>query len=174
MARSTYFETTELSKLVQRGIIDASALVGARTMMSDECRSRVLVVDDERIIADTLTAILNANGFIAERAYCPEEALSHLATRAPDVLITDVIMPGMNGLELASAVRESCPECRIFLLSGNGASLPMVEAARNRGCEFTLLMKPIPPTELMEKISAAPRSRQLSVVSNEERRWKEF
>lgn len=154
MTRSTYYETTELSELVRRGVVEASALLPTQGRINREAPAKVLIVDDERVIADTLAVILNANGFLAERVYCAEDALSHMALTEPDVLITDVIMPGMNGVDLAVMVRELCPACEIFLLSGNGSSLGIVEAARAQGREFTLLMKPIPPGELIERISA--------------------
>lgn len=152
MARTTYFETTELAELARRGVIEATAVI-PRFSRSADFRTKVLIVDDERLIADTLAAILNVNGFVADQVYCAEDALACMEKSVPDVLITDVIMPGMNGIELATIVRETSPQCEIFLLSGNGASLDIVETARNRGCNFTLLMKPIPPAELIERIS---------------------
>jgi DNA-binding NtrC family response regulator len=111
----------------------------------------IFVVDDEAIIADTLAVILQHAGFIAKPFHRPEDALCAAQSIVPDLLISDVFMPGMNGVELASRVRAQSPECRIFLFSGqqNSASLLKEE---QRDFEFAIIEKPIHPTELIALI----------------------
>src|SRR5579863_9168956 len=78
----------------------------------------VLVVDDERLIADTMTEILNRCGFQAVCAYDGSTALELAIEVHPDFVVTDVVMPNMNGVQLAIAIRKSLPSTEILLLSG--------------------------------------------------------
>ena len=64
---------------------------------------RVLVVDDEKVIADTIVQILNRNGFIAEAAYGGEEAIEKAGRHCPEVVLSDVLMPQIDGVEAAIA-----------------------------------------------------------------------
>src|SRR4051812_5095374 len=78
----------------------------------------VLVVDDERVIADTMTEILKLSGFHAVCAYDGQSALELAMRISPDIVLSDVVMPHMNGVQLAIAVREALPSTEILLLSG--------------------------------------------------------
>ncbi len=118
-------------------------------------RRHVLVVDDERVIADTLAAILNESGFSATTSYCAEDALKIIEAGVPDLLITDVSMPGMNGIDLAIKVRLQYPTCKILLFSGHAATAGLFEEARNRGYDFQLLTKPVHPRDLLEHLQGA-------------------
>jgi DNA-binding response OmpR family regulator len=114
----------------------------------------VLVVDDEKIIADTLVAILARSGYTALAAYDGESALERARTCPPQMLITDVCMPGMGGIELAVAIRSSFPACKILLFSGQMATVDLLVASRNAGYDFAAISKPIHPTELLARVSA--------------------
>ncbi len=70
----------------------------------------------------------------------------------PDVLITDVVMPGMTGIEAALRVREMLPSCKILLFSGQTAKMDSIETARARFLNFELLAKPAHPTELIARL----------------------
>ncbi|MEO6803945.1 MAG: response regulator, partial [Granulicella sp.] len=74
-------------------------------------KPRVLVADDEQVIANTLAIILNQAGFEARAVYSGEKAIEAIDTFTPDMLISDVIMTGMTGIEAAIAVRERLPKC---------------------------------------------------------------
>ncbi len=113
---------------------------------------RVFVVDDEPVIASTLAAILQMNGFSAKVFSCPLEALTAARLKAPDLLISDVAMPGISGIDLAIQMRAQYPTCKVLLFSGQAASLDLVEGARAEGHEFDLLLKPVPPTELLFEV----------------------
>lgn len=115
-------------------------------------RFRVFVVDDEFIIASTLATILQRNGFDAVSFTDPLEALSAAETQAPDLLITDVVMPGMSGIDLAIAVKKLSPQCKVLLFSGQAATANLLQEARTNGHDFELLSKPIHPTDLLKKI----------------------
>jgi CheY-like chemotaxis protein len=114
---------------------------------------RVLVVDDESPIADTLTAIFRNAGYEAATAYDGLGALQQCDSFRPDLIVTDVVMPGMNGIDLAIEVRERYPACKILLFSGQAATANLLEEARQSGYDFELLAKPVHPAELLAKIA---------------------
>lgn len=115
----------------------------------------VLIVDDEAPIVDTLAVILRRSGYDAVPAYDAMTALLLCRTNCPDLVISDVMMPAMNGIEMAIQVQESCRECKILLFSGMAASADLLEAARQGGHEFELVSKPIHPADLLLRLSAA-------------------
>jgi DNA-binding response OmpR family regulator len=117
-------------------------------------QARIFVVDDEVVIASTLAMILCQQGFKAKSFNLPLEALQASRDNAPDLLISDVMMPMMSGIELAIQVREYCPSCKVLLFSGQAATLELLERAHGDGYDFELLTKPVHPTELLARIRA--------------------
>ena len=127
-------------------------------MAQSEEKSRIFVVDDELIIASTLATILRMNGFDALSFTHPQEALHAAREKAPDLLIADVIMPGISGFDLAILILKISPACRVLLFSGQAATANLLEAARERGHHFEVLAKPIHPAEFLLKIKAVTES----------------
>ena len=121
-------------------------------------RPRVLVVDDESTIADTITAILSLSGYAASAAYDGDGALETALISPPNLLITDVMLPGMNGIDLAITVKRVYPDCKILLFSGQAATSDLMTRARRAGHSFTLLSKPMPPQDLLATIAMHLRS----------------
>lgn len=117
-------------------------------------KPRVLVADDERVIADTLAMILNQSGFQAKVAYSGEKALELAQEFKPDMLISDVIMVGLNGIDAAIQMRELLPAIKILLFSGQAATADLLEKARAQGYEFEILAKPVHPQDLLAKLRA--------------------
>jgi CheY-like chemotaxis protein len=115
-------------------------------------KRKVLVADDEQVIANTLAIILNQAGFEARAVYSGEKAIEALDSFQPDMLISDVIMTGMTGIEAAIATREKMPNCKILLFSGQAATADLLEKARLDGHEFEILAKPVHPTDLLAKL----------------------
>ncbi len=115
-------------------------------------KPRVLVVDDEHVIADTLAIILNRAGYDASAAYTGNEAVDLARSERPDLIISDVIMPDMNGIEAAIHIRGFLPSCKILLFSGQAATADLLENARARGFEFQILAKPVHPQDLLAKL----------------------
>jgi len=113
---------------------------------------RIFVVDDDRVIASTLGMVLRREGFDVVSFTDPVEALRAVPTKAPDLLITDVAMPSLSGIELAIKLRETCPECKVILLSGSTTTTQMLEDAKDKGHDFDATAKPIHPTELISAI----------------------
>jgi CheY-like chemotaxis protein len=112
----------------------------------------VLVVDDERLIADTLSAILTEHGFVAFKAYSGEEGVRLAEAVRPDIVLSDVLMPRMSGIQMAIQVKQALPSARIVLLSGQAATAELMREAAEAGHTFELLAKPIHPEELVMKL----------------------
>ncbi|MGA3131074.1 MAG: response regulator [Terracidiphilus sp.] len=116
-------------------------------------RPTVLVVDDESAIAETVTEILSRSGYAAMTAYDGAEALEIAMLSPPELLITDVSLPGMSGIELAITVRRIFPDCKILLFSGHVATAELLVRAQRAGHTFTLLSKPLHPRELLVRVA---------------------
>jgi CheY-like chemotaxis protein len=114
---------------------------------------RVLILDDEQIIANTLALILNRNGFDACAVYNAQDAIDIATRLSPDVLISDVVMEGMTGIDAAIRISELVPNCRIILFSGQAATADLLQRAQVDGHRFELLVKPIHPRALLQCLS---------------------
>jgi CheY-like chemotaxis protein len=114
---------------------------------------RILVVDDESAIADTLTEILCRSGYPAIAAYDGTGALELALLSPPELLITDVVLPGMNGIELAITLKRVYPDCKVLLFSGQASTADLLTRAKCAGHSFTLLSKPVPPRDLLALVA---------------------
>jgi len=120
--------------------------------MNDRKEVRVFVVDDEMVIATTLTAILKQSGFDAVGFTNPFKALAAADDKSPDLLISDVVMPQLSGIDLAIQLKEKAPACRVLLFSGQASTADLLASAREGGHDFALLSKPVHPTDLLNAI----------------------
>jgi CheY-like chemotaxis protein len=123
----------------------------------------VFVVDDEPVIASTLAAILKLNGYGAKFFTSPLKALAAARLKAPDLLISDVMMPGISGIDFAIRVKAECPKCKILLFSGHAHTQDLLEDARRQGHDFAMLQKPIHPSEVLASIGALADRTPMSV-----------
>ncbi|MFP5235369.1 MAG: response regulator [Acidobacteriota bacterium] len=114
----------------------------------------VFVVDDEPVITETLKAILNRSGIATLCANSGVDALELAAAVPPDLLITDYRMPGMNGIELATSIKQLAPHCEIILFSGNLTFDKLAAEAANSGVEMVTLAKPVHPARILELVKA--------------------
>jgi CheY-like chemotaxis protein len=112
----------------------------------------VFVVDDEPVIASNLTAILKMHGFSAAFFTSPLEALNAARLKAPDLLVSDLEMPSISGIDLAIQMRAQFPKCKILLFSGQPATLDLLVAAHAQGHTFDLLLKPVRPPEFVVEV----------------------
>jgi DNA-binding response OmpR family regulator len=115
---------------------------------------KILIVDNERLIADTLAAILRMNGFEPTVAYSAEDALLIAKELHPDLLLSDVIMGPMSGIDLAIVLSAVLPNGKILLSSGQSATMRLLDAAESRGHHFEILAKPVHPQLILDRISA--------------------
>lgn len=109
----------------------------------------IMVVDDEPVIRETLLEILAEVGYDALGMSNSIQVLRWIDNICPDVMLIDVIMPGLNGIDLAIKVRSILPECRIVLISGNAETGTLLEQALAQGNKFEILAKPINPDVLL-------------------------
>lgn len=123
---------------------------GPETQQRPIRKRRVLVVDDEKLLSDTTAAILMRAGFQTMAAYDAFSALEIAASFKPDYLLTDIMMPAMNGVELAIALTKMYPAMRILLFSGQAGIADILEGSRRMGFDFPLLAKPVHPLKLVE------------------------
>lgn len=119
--------------------------------MSKQVR-HVFVVDDEPLITESLALILTREGFEVSSFTNPLDALEQIMATPPDLLISDVMMPQLSGLDLAIQLRKAHPECRILLFSGHAFNKEWLEETRKDGHHFRILAKPIHPNELLREI----------------------
>jgi CheY-like chemotaxis protein len=119
---------------------------------SSRTRPVILIVDDEKVIADTLSIILSKSGFDTFTAYDGTSALGIALEITPDLIISDVVMPGMSGIDLAISVTTTLPQCKVLLFSGQAATVDLLEEARRSGHNFTTLTKPIHPTDMLKRV----------------------
>jgi DNA-binding NtrC family response regulator len=123
-------------------------------------RPVVLVVDDESVIADSLTDILKRSGYAAIPAYDGEAALETALTMPPELLISDVVLPGMSGIELAITMRRIFPDCKVILSSGQTSSARLLAHADGEGHHFVFLNKPVHPKVLLEHVAESLKARK--------------
>jgi CheY-like chemotaxis protein len=113
-------------------------------------RVRVLIADDERIIADTLQMILAEEGLDAVAVYNGKEAIDKARDWKPCIFLSDVIMPEINGIEASIQISAICPKCKVLLFSGRAVVQDLLDEARQKGHNFTVLPKPVHPTALID------------------------
>ena len=124
-------------------------------MKSGRACRRVLVVDDESIIADSLVMILERSGMEAAAAYTGEAAIEVAREFAPDAIICDVILHGITGIETAVQIGQILPECRVILFSGQAATADLLRASHAEGRDFEILSKPVHPRALLDLLAKA-------------------
>jgi DNA-binding response OmpR family regulator len=134
-----------------------------RTNVSFRPVPRIFVVDDEHLIAATLTTILHRNGFSARFFTKPLEALAAARWDTPDLLISDVAMPVLSGVDLAIRMKVQYPDCKILLFSGQAATLDLLEDAHSQGHDFQLLQKPVHPLVMLARIGALVTERSVDL-----------
>ena len=122
---------------------------------------RVLVIDDEKCLADTLVLILRSAHHEAVAAYDSAGALSRIERFAPDVVISDILLLGMDGIEICTSIQNAYPKCHILLFSGQELTSELIGNVRDKRPSWELLAKPVDPKELLAKLAllqSVPRS----------------
>jgi len=116
--------------------------------------TRILIVDDELIMRESLAGWLERDGYEVEKASSGEEALEKSKSSKYDILIVDIKMEGMSGLELLKHVNEKDPDVAVVIITAYGSISTAIEAMKNGACDY--LLKPFDPSELgiiIEKIT---------------------
>jgi CheY-like chemotaxis protein len=121
---------------------------------SEATQLRILVVDDEELVANSLVQILNLSGFDASSLYSGSEAIDRANIAAFDVLITEVVMPEMTGIDAAIEIQKVLPNCKVLLVSGNTRTDDLLRDAQERGNDFEILAKPVHPSVIIDRLTA--------------------
>lgn len=141
--------------------------------VTDKTPHTILVVDDEPEIRRALSRVLSGKGYRVIAAASAANALAIMKTEHIDVLLSDIDMPGMTGIELATEVRRLYPEVVRIILTG-GASLETALRAINDGEVHRYLTKPWQQDELLDNIRKAierlDELRRVQAVENAARR----
>ncbi len=127
--------------------------MSAATAECESKKAQVLVVDDESAIRDAVGHILSSAGLVVTTAASASEALGLLQTRSFDAIVSDIIMPQIDGLELLHLVREREPDLPVILLTGQPSLDSAMAAVRERS--FRYLTKPFVPEELRAIVQQA-------------------
>jgi two-component system, NtrC family, response regulator HydG len=120
---------------------------------------RVLVVDDDHLSREFLSEAVTALGFTVDEAACAAEALEMIAEVAPDLVLTDLRMPGMDGSELVREIKRENPDLPAVLVTAHGTVEAAVEAMRLGAEDF--LLKPCSPDSIEMVIERIERTRRL-------------
>jgi DNA-binding response OmpR family regulator len=113
-------------------------------------KSNILIVDDEPVARQSLTDILKLEGYIVSSAPNGQAAVEHVRTHAVDLMIVDLKMPGMDGLEVVQVVNQTSPETEVILLTAYGSIETAVQALRLRIHDY--LLKPASPAQIIASV----------------------
>ncbi|HEY2468458.1 MAG TPA: response regulator [Terracidiphilus sp.] len=119
-------------------------------MTGESRKMTVLVIDDDRMVADTLAEILRLNGFSPVALYSGEEAISFTERFQPDVVLSDIRMHRVDGIEAARAIRQRHPECRVILFTASTVNSKTKQAIQRSG--FELLQRPLHPQSVLSAL----------------------
>jgi len=118
-----------------------------------QLRPKVLIVDDEERFRKTLSKLLTAQGLEVYSAGSGDEALDLIRKYPVDIVLLDMRMPGMNGIDTLSAIKKIDPLIEVIMLTGHASVDVAVEIMKRGGFEY--LLKPCDIDELLVKIDAA-------------------
>lgn len=131
--------------------------------MAEELKAKVLLVDDEEDFLKTLAERLESRGLKVTTATSGENALTSVEGQEYDLIVLDLAMPGIDGLETLKRIKAKQPEAEIIMLSGQGSIKTSIEAMKLGAEDF--IEKPVNISELLDKISEAKEKRMLVLQS---------
>ena len=116
--------------------------------------ARIVVIDDDEQIREMVRRVLESRGHSVEDADQGAGGIAHVAQRAPDLVITDIFMPGQDGIELLLELRKAFPALRVIAMSGGDGRgvLNLLEDAELLGADRTI-PKPFTPGELIAAVN---------------------
>ena len=123
-------------------------------MPIQSCNRRILIVDDEATISDTMALIFRMQHYEVRVAYTAEQAIETIAEWQPDLAVLDVMLPEMNGIDLAIVIKANYSSCHVILFSGHTNTALLLEEAGRKGHQFEVLPKPVHPSAMLERASA--------------------
>jgi DNA-binding NtrC family response regulator len=136
-------------------VVDVFQIESGGSMTAGSDRPTVLVIDDDRVLADTLAQILRLNGFQPVALYSGEEAIELVERLQPDIVLSDIRMSRIDGIDAAKRIRELHPDCRVILFTAHPVSAAMRRTIR--GLDFELLQRPLHPEEVLTALRRPPQ-----------------
>lgn len=127
-------------------------------------KNNILVVDDESIARQSLSDILRLEGYNVTPIANGELAVEHIRRYSVDLILLDLKMPGMNGLDVVQVVSQISPDTEIILLTAFGSMESAVEALRQRVHDY--LLKPASPMQILESVKRGLERRALRMNEN--------
>lgn len=124
------------------------------------------MVDDNPLVANTFVMVLTSGGFDAVAAYSGTEAIELARKIEFEVLLSDVLMAQMNGIETAMTIRKIRPNCRVVLISGTDATSSLLSEGELLGHKFDILPKPVHPSVLLEYLRAPAATPQTFIAGS--------
>ena len=115
--------------------------------------SRLLIVEDEDTLSASVQRVLAREGYVVDIAGSSESALQLLGTSSYDLVISDIILPGLSGIDLLKSFRNRKPGQKVIIMTASGSREAAIEAVDAGACDF--LLKPIMHDELKEAIRNA-------------------
>jgi DNA-binding NtrC family response regulator len=137
--------------------------------MNQKSKPTILIVDDEPNILSALTGMIEAWGYNTLCAFSGSDGLNFLDHNHVDLILSDQVMPGMDGLALLEAVKEKNNDLPFIMLTGHGAIDKAVIAMKNGATDY--LLKPCKPDELQRSIERAIKFSQLNTENQELKRY---
>jgi CheY-like chemotaxis protein len=137
----------------QKQVCPASELISVTGMAIQRFSRKILIVDDEVTISDTLALIFRSQRYDVRVAYSAERAIEVIAEWRPDLAILDVMLPEMNGIDLAIVIKSNHPCCHVLLFSGHSNTTLLLEEAGRKGHQFEVMAKPVHPNLMLERAS---------------------
>jgi DNA-binding NtrC family response regulator len=131
--------------------------------MAEELKAKVLLVDDETDFLTTLAERLETRGLKVNTANSGEDAVAKVDNQSFDLIVLDLAMPGIDGLETLKRIKAKQPDAEIIMLSGQGSIKTSIEAMKLGAEDF--IEKPVDISELMDRISEAKDKRLLVLQS---------
>jgi CheY-like chemotaxis protein len=114
----------------------------------------ILIVDDDFAVTESLSAIFVKYGYEVRVAHSAETAIELIAQWEPDLAILDVMLPCMNGIDLAVVLKANRPRCHLVLFSGHAKTQELMEEAAKMGNMFEILSKPVHPLFMLDFVSS--------------------
>ncbi len=122
---------------------------------------KILVVDDEEIVCHSIKKILSRKGYTVENALDVESAVQKISNTSYDLVITDLMMPKTNGMELLQIIRDHYPELEVVMITGYASIESAVKATKLGASSY--LPKPFTPDELTEITEKALTDRKVKI-----------
>ena len=117
-------------------------------------KKRILIVDDDKLVADTLSLVFQANGFDTEARYTAADGLTCALQYGPELMVLDITMPERTGLQLVEDLDQQLPDTPVLMLTAYSSNMTKAhEHATQRKTPGSVLTKPCRPEELLREAS---------------------